>query len=214
MAYHYCVLFLSHVLVLWKPGGFPGGNPLAEEQGLKSPGYFLPSCGSAHLKACSSSFREGAEGKQDLLSAFCCCSVTQLCLTLCDPMDCSMPRFTTSGGLLKLMSITLTITQSPSPTQFYHDGGRKCSVFSCVCHIQLPHNLTHNLKCELYTALLHSIGQSHCHHLQGYHSVWWICTDTKKGAMRIFRQGIFHIFKYIHTPKTKLMNQASNGFLR
>ena len=23
----------------------------------------------------------------------CCCSVTQLCLTLCDPMDCSMPGF-------------------------------------------------------------------------------------------------------------------------
>ena len=22
---------------------------------------------------------------------FCCCSVTQSCLTLCDPMDCSMP---------------------------------------------------------------------------------------------------------------------------
>ena len=24
---------------------------------------------------------------------FCCCSVAQLCLTLCDPMDCSMPGF-------------------------------------------------------------------------------------------------------------------------
>ena len=24
---------------------------------------------------------------------FCCCSVTQLCSTLCDPMDCSMPGF-------------------------------------------------------------------------------------------------------------------------
>ena len=22
---------------------------------------------------------------------FCCCSVTKLCLTLCDPMDCNMP---------------------------------------------------------------------------------------------------------------------------
>ena len=35
-------------------------------------------------------------------------SVTQLCLTLCDPMDCSMPGFrpiTNSWGLLKLMSI-------------------------------------------------------------------------------------------------------------
>ena len=25
--------------------------------------------------------------------ALCCCSVTKLCLTLCDPMDCSMPGF-------------------------------------------------------------------------------------------------------------------------
>ena len=37
-----------------------------------------------------------------------CCSVTQLCLTLCDPMDCSTPGFpvlTISRSLLKLMSI-------------------------------------------------------------------------------------------------------------
>ena len=26
-------------------------------------------------------------------SSYNCCSVTQLCLTLCDPMDCSMPGF-------------------------------------------------------------------------------------------------------------------------
>ena len=38
----------------------------------------------------------------------CYCSVTQSCLTLCDPMDCSMPgflSFTISLNLLKLMSI-------------------------------------------------------------------------------------------------------------
>ena len=38
----------------------------------------------------------------------CCCSVTQSCLTLCDPMDCSMPgslSITNSQSLLKLMSI-------------------------------------------------------------------------------------------------------------
>ena len=27
------------------------------------------------------------------LSYFCCCSVTKLCATLCDPMDCSTPGF-------------------------------------------------------------------------------------------------------------------------
>ena len=38
----------------------------------------------------------------------CCSSVTQSCLTLCDPMDCStpgFPSFTNSQSLLKFMSI-------------------------------------------------------------------------------------------------------------
>ena len=38
----------------------------------------------------------------------CCCSVVQLCLTVCDPMDCSMSvplYFTISWSLLKLMPI-------------------------------------------------------------------------------------------------------------
>ena len=44
----------------------------------------------------------------------CCFSVTHLCLTLCNPMDCSMPvqsslSFTTSQSLLKLMSIDLVM---------------------------------------------------------------------------------------------------------
>ena len=37
-----------------------------------------------------------------------CCSVTQSCLTLCEPMDCSMPAslsITNSQSLLKVMSI-------------------------------------------------------------------------------------------------------------
>ena len=36
---------------------------------------------------------------------FCCCSVAQSCLTLCDPMDCSTPDFTISQSLLKLTPI-------------------------------------------------------------------------------------------------------------
>ena len=34
-----------------------------------------------------------AQGKQLFLASCCCCSVTQSCLTLCDPMDGSMPGF-------------------------------------------------------------------------------------------------------------------------
>ena len=33
-----------------------------------------------------------------------CCSVTQLCLTLCDPMDCSMPGLAISQNLPKLIA--------------------------------------------------------------------------------------------------------------
>ena len=42
----------------------------------------------------------------------CCCSVTKLCLTLFDSMDCSTPAylsFTISWSLLKLMSIELVM---------------------------------------------------------------------------------------------------------
>ena len=44
-----------------------------------------------------------------------CCSVAQLCLTLCNPMDCSMPSFlsfTISRSLLKLRSIELVMPSS------------------------------------------------------------------------------------------------------
>ena len=46
--------------------------------------------------------------QETLRSCCCCCSVAKLCLTLCDPMDCSTPdflSFTISSSLLKLMSI-------------------------------------------------------------------------------------------------------------
>ena len=39
----------------------------------------------------------------------CCCSVALSCPTLCNPMDCSMPGFTISQSLLKLMSIESVI---------------------------------------------------------------------------------------------------------
>ena len=44
-----------------------------------------------------------------------CCSVTQLCLTLCDPMDCSTPAslsFSISWSLLKVMSIELVMSSN------------------------------------------------------------------------------------------------------
>ena len=47
------------------------------------------------------------------VSTFCCCSVAQPCLTLCNPMDCSTPGFPVPHHLperlLKLMSIESVI---------------------------------------------------------------------------------------------------------
>ena len=43
--------------------------------------------------------------KCPLLFPCSCCSIAKLCLTLCNPMDCSTPGFPVSQSLLKLMSI-------------------------------------------------------------------------------------------------------------
>ena len=63
-----------------------------------------------------------------------CCSVSKSCLTLCDPMDCSIPgflSFTISRSLLKLMSIELVMSSnrlifchpfSPCPQYFPTSG--------------------------------------------------------------------------------------------
>ena len=55
-----------------------------------------------------------------VLCCCCCCLVAQSCLTLCDPVDCSMPvhegqhslSFTTSRSLLKFLSTELVMPSS------------------------------------------------------------------------------------------------------
>ena len=59
---------------------------------------------------------------------FCCCSVAQLCLTLCDSMDCSMPGFPVLHHLLELTQTHVHLVgdaiqpscplSSPSPPAF------------------------------------------------------------------------------------------------
>ena len=38
-------------------------------------------------------------------ACICCCSVTQLCLTLCNPMDCSMPGLPVPHHLLEFAQV-------------------------------------------------------------------------------------------------------------
>ena len=42
------------------------------------------------------------------LSCYCCYSVTQLCLTLCDPVDCSTPGIIVFHYFLVSQQITIT----------------------------------------------------------------------------------------------------------
>ena len=55
-----------------------------------------------------------------------CCSITKLCLTFCDPIECSMPGFpslTISQSLLKLMSLEFVMPSNHlilcHPVSFY-----------------------------------------------------------------------------------------------
>ena len=57
-----------------------------------------------YLLHCKQTLSHWAAGKPCIL-AWCCCSVTQLCLTLCDPMDRSTPGLPVLPCLLKLMSV-------------------------------------------------------------------------------------------------------------
>ena len=57
-----------------------------------------------YLLHCKQTLSHWAAGKPCIL-AWCCCSVTQLCLTLCDPMDRSTPGLPVLPSLLKLMSV-------------------------------------------------------------------------------------------------------------
>ena len=71
------------------PGEFHGQRNLVEIQSMGSQ-------------------RVGHDWATNILLSYCCCSVTQSCPTLCDPMDCSMPGFPVLHHLpelLKLMSI-------------------------------------------------------------------------------------------------------------
>ena len=75
--------------------------------------------------------------------AFCCCSVNQSCLTLCDPMDCSIPGLSVSHHLSKFAQVCVhsrgdaiqpshpLMPSSPSALNLsYHQGLFQCVSFS------------------------------------------------------------------------------------
>ena len=89
-----------------------------------------------------------------ILNSVCCCSVAQLCLTLWDPLDCSMPGFPVLHCLLELAQIHFHWVNdaiqpscplsSPTPPAFnlsQHQG-----LFQWV---DSSHQVTEVLECQL-----------------------------------------------------------------
>ena len=70
-------------------------------------------------------FTTGSPGKP-LNKGCCCCSVAQLCSTLCDPMDCSMPGYPVHHHLLE--SAQTYVLESVMPSNY---------LILC-CHLLLP----------------------------------------------------------------------------
>ena len=53
--------------------------------------------------------------REEILRDFCCFSVAQSCLTLCDPMDCSTPGFPVLNHLPEF---------APTPVHWVEDANR------------------------------------------------------------------------------------------
>ena len=100
----------------------------------------------------------------------CCCSDTQLCLTLCDPKDCSTPGFPISWSLHKLMFTDLVKPSNhlilcrpllllPSMSQFFtlsgQSPGASASVIPMNIQGQFPLGLLIWSPCTLKSLLQH-----------------------------------------------------------
>ena len=51
-----------------------------------------------------------------MIQKYCCCSITKLCLTLCDPMDCSTPGFPVFHYLLEFSQTHVHWVSGAYPT--------------------------------------------------------------------------------------------------
>ena len=69
-------------------------------------------------------------------SSYCCCLVTESCLTLCDPMDCCLPGSSICGisqaRILEWVTISFSrrSSQSRDQTQVFHIAGRHFTIWA------------------------------------------------------------------------------------
>ena len=63
----------------------------------------------------------------------CCCLVTQLCLTLCNPMDCSMPDFPVLHHLLELAQTHIhSVSDAIQPSHPLSSPSPSASIFPSI----------------------------------------------------------------------------------
>ena len=91
-----------------------------------------------------------------LSSSFQFSSVTQSCLTLCDPMDCStpsLPSITNSRSLLRLMSV-----ESLKPSNRLILSGSAMHTLCILFHISFHYELSQDIE---YSSLYYIVGLCH-----------------------------------------------------
>ena len=93
-------------------------------------------------------------------SSFCCCSVTQSCPALCDPMDFSIPGFPILHYLPEFAQTHVhwvywvddTISSPVAPFSFKYKIEKK--IYFCMCEIHCEKQST-NMNSLLFPVLLH-----------------------------------------------------------
>ena len=87
------------------PGDLPDPGVKPTSPALQADSFLLSHRESLQTCYLVSNYYHFSSKLLKCLKAFCCCSVTRLCLTICDPMDCSTQGFPVLHHLLELAEI-------------------------------------------------------------------------------------------------------------
>ena len=124
----------------------------------------------------------------------CCCSVDKLCLTLCDPMDCSLPGFPVLHylpSLLRLMSI-----ESVMPPNHL-----------ILCCPLLPPSMFPSIRVFSNESVL-------CIMWPNYQSfTFGISTSNEYSGLISFRMGWLDLLAVLGTLRSLLQHHSSNACL-
>ena len=106
----YLLLFCDYTVFHWARVSW--SNPFFNLGAVRSSLYHSRYCTDYHCTGLCASVLE----RSKLLTSCCCCWVAQFCLTLCNPMDCSMPGLPVPHHHLKFVQVHLhCITDAIQP---------------------------------------------------------------------------------------------------